>query len=618
MKISLFKTVVNPHDLANPAHVDPEKAILGIKNGKWKGIVERVRSITHKEDRDIAKKELPAILFGGTFSYRSINAFMEPSNLVCIDFDGMSEEEMVEMTGRLKLLPYVYAVFRSPSNRGIKAVIRAPFKSYEDYKSVFCALDNEFGQIKSFDMANSDISRACFVSYDPEAYLNTDASYFDGYITDWETYLKRRRLTSPEKTLSHLIKWMDNNGYTYKKGERNNYLYVLSSAMCRYGIEQFTAEGLFMQKFPDLSAREINMTLGSAYKRNEFGVAKMTETDPEDESEFYKNLETPDFNFDPASVISDTHDINQAVMNIARGTKNFESFGLPAMDKYLVLKHREMYAFVAGAKAGKTLLISYLVLMAAKYAGWKFMILTTETEIEDYKSTMVSFLFDSNITKAPEHFIEEALAFIDAHFTFITNELDHLQILDVYHYEKTRHNHYQAIVIDPITNVKKSKKINGQGNDYFEELYAEYLRFSKKYCSLWVVSHTISSKERDHTAPYVQDAEYGVHLARRCHYGITFYRDMHDEVNSNKVECHIRYVRTALTKGGGTTMNDSPIEFHLVISPVSFGYDVVVDNKRYKNPLIRGVALDTPAPISASFYEKPQDLLLGDERDEPF
>jgi hypothetical protein len=619
MKVSLFKTVIDQHDLSNPAIVDAISVLRGIKNGRWKALVNDVRMQHNKEGRDKVKKKMPAVVFAGEFSYRSIDSFNKGSGLVTIDFDGLSEQGIEDIEGRLKQLPFVFAIFRSPSNKGVKAIIRANFGTYEDFKSVFCAIDDHLGQLESFDMQNSDISRACFVSYDPNLYLNEEATLFEGYVDNWEEYLKNRRLASPEKTFDVLIKWMDKNGYTYQKGERNNYLYVLASAMCRYGVLEDRTKGFFIGRFTDISSHERDAVIESAYKRNDFGITKMTETRPEDDAAFYKGIDTPDFSFDPESVLVDNDDVNRGVFDIAHGNMKFESFGLKEMDRYLVLKTLELYGFVAASKAGKTLLISYLMLMAAKHSGWKFLVLTTEAEISDFKSTMVGFIADNHIKRCSDQQIASALEFIDQHFTFIENKLDHLQVFDVYHYLTTKGDSYQCIVVDPITNIKRAGKIKADsGNAYYEELYVEYLKFAKQYCSLWVIAHTVTSKERDGMAPHIPDAEYGVHLARRCHYGISLYRDAYDEATNNIVECHVKYVRTALNRGGGATLSNSPIQFHLVADKNHFGYDIVVDGKRFVNPLVNGrIPEPSEAPRAQNFYEKEPIELQSNDNSKP-
>lgn len=594
MIISLFKTVVNQDDINSPAHVEAISVLRGIKNGKWKDKVDLIRSRTNKADQDAMKKRLPAAIFGGKFSARRLDAFEEPSGLIALDFDYLNKENMDRVKKTLQSKPYILSYFRSPRGGGIKAIAKAPFESADDYKSIFCALDDDLGQLESFDLGTNDISRACFMSYDPDAYINENAVDFEGYVDDYQSYLKQRRLASPEKTFEYLLKWMSNSGRTYQKGERNEYLYVLSSAMCRYGIPAETTEGYFIQKF-DLPVEEMQHVIESAYKRNQFGSVQMTTLLPEDDN-FYTNLEVPDFDFDPERVIADRESINASVYDIARGVIKNESFGLTPMDKYLVLKRNEFYAWIAGAKTGKTLLKNFLMMMAAKWAGWKFIVLTTETGMDEFKALAVAFMTNKPIRKCSDEEIASALEFIDSHFQYVENDLDHLQLLDLYHYLKTKGYIFDAILIDPITNVDTSNKINAKGgNDYYNQLNAKYLKFAKKYCSLWMISHTTTDRERDKGVPYVQDAEFGVHIARRCHYGITLYRDMYDELNKNIVEAHIRYVRTALTKGGGTTTENNPLKFVFHSSDHAFGYDVVVDGITYKNPLhFKNQPMDPP------------------------
>ena len=343
-------------------------------------------------------------------------------------------------------------------------------------------------------------------------------------------------------------------------------------------------------------------------------------------------METPDFSFDPSSVLIDPKETNTSIMQMDRVVKMSQSLGLIALDKYILLKKKEMYGFVAGSKAGKTLLISELALMAARYSQWKFLVLTTETEVDDYKGTMVSFLMDKDVRDCTADEKIACLEFIDKHFQFLKNELDHLQIFDVYHYTKTKNIDFDAIIIDPITNISRSKKIKGTGNDYYDELYTQYLRFAKAHCSLWIIAHTVTSKEREHIMPFVQDAEYGVYLARRCHYGITFYRDAQDDLRYNRVECHVRYVRSSLTKGGTPTLKNSPIEFIFHKSGEhartdQFHYNVVVDGIEYENPLLyenkkmnpdglwpKAVAESVPTERT----EKESGYIFGEERDAKF
>ena len=227
MKVSYFKTITNPYDIANPAIVELEDICKAIKNGKWKEQIAAIRMCAFKKEADPLKKRLPAVLFAGEFSARSIIGFKESSNLVCIDFDNIPQSEFESFRNKLQSNPYVFKCFIGPRGNGFKAIIRANFDSYEAYKRIFCAIDDHLGQSEYFDTGCSDISRACFVSYDPQMYSNDNAEIFTDEIQDWEGYLKRRRLMAPDETMKYLIKWMDNSSFKYVDGNKNNYVYRL-------------------------------------------------------------------------------------------------------------------------------------------------------------------------------------------------------------------------------------------------------------------------------------------------------------------------------------------------------------------------------------------------------
>lgn len=618
MIVSYFKTVVKDEDINNPAHVEISKILKAIKNGKWKHLIEEIRSAGSKDKKDVLKKRLPAILFGGKFSARRIDGFMEPSNIVLADIDKMPEAELADLKDSLRKNEYVYAFWTSPSGNGIKVLFKSDFDTYEEYKEAFCNIDKLMGQLTYFDMANSDISRACFVSYDPDIYINEDSIKFPKQKIDWVKYTKRRRLATPEATFDLLMKWMDKNGYRYAEGGRNHYIYVLASALCRYGIEEGRAQGIAIYKFSDLDSTEISKVFASAYKQNEFGIVSMTETEPDEEKGFYKKIEVPDFEFDPSEVIEDNNELNKSLHDIASGNiKRSASLGLADLDKYLLLKENELYAWVAKSKAGKTLLITFLAMCAAKNSDWKFLILTTETEADEYKYSMAGFYLNKPTNRATPEEIDVAINFIDKHFVFIKNDLDQMQIFDVYHYMHANGKHFNAIILDPITNIKRSPKIKGTGNEYYESLYVEYLKFSKRHCSLWVVSHVVSQYERESGHPLVAHAEFGAQLARRCHYGITMHRDQQDEMRKNIVEMHVRYVRTSLTKGGEPTISDYPIKWVFNIAPDRFGYDVVVDMKEYRNPLIYRNQLLMAADTKIDVAENHQSVINDYSKSEP-
>ena len=135
---------------------------------------EMLRSLNDKKRARLYKAaNFDYATFCGEFDVRSNNSIKRVSGLLCIDFDHVEELEVLFT----KLLNDEYfntaLLFRSPSGDGLKWVIEIPptelphpdfFKAVENY--IYATY-----QVK-IDGSGKDISRACFLCYDPNAYIN--------------------------------------------------------------------------------------------------------------------------------------------------------------------------------------------------------------------------------------------------------------------------------------------------------------------------------------------------------------------------------------------------------------------------------------------------------------
>lgn len=135
---------------------------------------EQARTRTIKEQTDAPKKALPGLLFSGTFRYRAEDELIEHSGLICADLDHLGDQ-VGAIKERIASDPHCIAAFISPTATGVKAVFRCdPTKPHAD---AFEALDNyihqQFGLI--IDVKCADVSRICFVSHDPEAFVADNA-----------------------------------------------------------------------------------------------------------------------------------------------------------------------------------------------------------------------------------------------------------------------------------------------------------------------------------------------------------------------------------------------------------------------------------------------------------
>ena len=135
---------------------------------------ETLRSFDDKKRARLYKSaNFDYVTFCGEFDIRSNNSVKSVSGLLCIDFDHVVELEVLFS----KLLKDEYfntvLLFRSPSGDGLKWVIEIP-PSDLPHPDFFRAIENYIFKVYGIkiDGSGKDISRACFLCHDPNAYIN--------------------------------------------------------------------------------------------------------------------------------------------------------------------------------------------------------------------------------------------------------------------------------------------------------------------------------------------------------------------------------------------------------------------------------------------------------------
>ncbi len=116
--------------------------------------------------------------FSGVFTTRNDKSLVKHSGLLCIDFDHLNSVETLFKS----LLQDDYfdtqLLFRSPSGDGLKWVIQInpPLRDLGSFShgEYFAAVANYIRQAYGVEVDKSgrDLSRACFLPHDPNAYIN--------------------------------------------------------------------------------------------------------------------------------------------------------------------------------------------------------------------------------------------------------------------------------------------------------------------------------------------------------------------------------------------------------------------------------------------------------------
>jgi hypothetical protein len=155
--------------------------------------------------------------------------------------------------------------------------------SHADY---FKAFQNYFRSQMNMEIDKqcSDVSRACFLSWDCNSYLNEnspilDKDFIDKYLPEEITEIQTPPPTKPtivqntEKQISvfeqcGIIKKNIDKTESFVSGNRNHYCGLLCAGLNRIGIDSKTAYNFLMQfEQPDFTASEIQNIVDCSYKQ---------------------------------------------------------------------------------------------------------------------------------------------------------------------------------------------------------------------------------------------------------------------------------------------------------------------------------------------------------------
>jgi len=271
--ISVFRDLYKPNE--TPFSVPLWKCLERIKKGVSKDIILHARDTDSKDEYDKRKAKLPCIIFGGEFKQRNKKGLINHSGLMVIDFDKFPDEKTLKkLFKELKSNKHIVTLFVSPSNNGIKGVVKIPKCDALDHERYFKQFYKDF-DYDYFDESNCNVDRVCYESYDPNIYINYNAETYEPKLIDKGFDVKEKVPLIPidnEADIIDKIMAFDWNK-DFVDGERNAFIFDLAGMFCEYGVSQTTAEGYIFNNvvIGDFSERETKTTIKSAYKTRSFG-----------------------------------------------------------------------------------------------------------------------------------------------------------------------------------------------------------------------------------------------------------------------------------------------------------------------------------------------------------
>jgi archaellum biogenesis ATPase FlaH len=263
IKISFMESIDSSK--IRPAEI--RQVLECIKKGSWKKKIDPIRQAFDNNELEQAnslKMALPAFTPSGTFNERRKKENIDSySGLLHLDYDKVEDVESLKEI--IVKIPFTYSAFISPSGKGLKVLVKTD-AILERHTEFFNALRSHYDRIVGLESDRSvkDVTRLCFVSYDPELYLNESSKIFNIQNTSFESSVD--------------ISWVwsfTENKSVFQEGNRNNFIHLFACNANRCGIDIIEtiryASNYSDNTFP---LEEIETIIKIVYNNNRFEVGK--------------------------------------------------------------------------------------------------------------------------------------------------------------------------------------------------------------------------------------------------------------------------------------------------------------------------------------------------------
>jgi VirE N-terminal domain/Primase C terminal 2 (PriCT-2) len=147
-----------------------------IKSDKNASIIHELRNEASPEIQSKIKSKLNYCTPSGIFSTRKASGLIAHSNIICLDYDGL--KSVTETKNQFISDENVLLCFISPRGNGLKVFASiASENNKESWIQLNAYYISKFNI--SADESGKDVCRACFDSYDSDAYFNPNAKIFE-------------------------------------------------------------------------------------------------------------------------------------------------------------------------------------------------------------------------------------------------------------------------------------------------------------------------------------------------------------------------------------------------------------------------------------------------------
>jgi len=282
MNISLFKNFTKGIGSRTLLQIVEE-----IRGNRHKDAISKIRKLVEKGDTEKVsrlKKGLEAFTVSGLFEGGRKMSFLKKYNsFVILDIDKLDPEDLPDLILKAREIPFTKVAFISPSGRGLKIIVEVDSEMKGHNAAYFQVMnfykDNLMVEI---DKSGKDITRLCFMSYDPEIYFNPESDVYN--VLEMEDKVDQPSKLNinfnpatvtdlPDGSMDLNVDYSQafsvcvtktNAKLEFKKGNRNNYIYQLGVICSHAGLPLEIAIRESARMF-DFNNNEMERTIRSAY-----------------------------------------------------------------------------------------------------------------------------------------------------------------------------------------------------------------------------------------------------------------------------------------------------------------------------------------------------------------
>jgi hypothetical protein len=558
--VTIFKNIFSK----DPFYVSVADALKRISDGRSKSKVEEIRSQLDKEKSNKLKANLPSVCFSGKFGKnRKDDEIIEHSGFLVLDFDNVYElrEKQTEIISH----DFVYACWVSPSGNGLKALVK--IIDGDKHREHFASLQEFFPDI---DKSGANPSRVCYESYDKDIYINKDAKIYTKTKSVEKVLVKEKVETDDYEIFKRLLTWLSNRNDAFVTGERNNFIFKLASACCRYGIDEVSCETLIGNEFlsnTEFSKSECSRAVKSAYRasRGNFGSAKFEKellVDKITRQEIKVDETIFDEGIRPRDVIYGIDVKENAMTLYDSGFALVKGIDVPDIDARFKPKKGELTLLTGIGNYGKSSFKRWYQVFRVVLYGEKFATFSPEDNPpEEYYHDLVEILLGCDCTprnpnRPNRDIYERAYDFVCRHFFYVypkTADPTPTYIKEVF-LELIIKENVDGCDIDPFNQMSNNYQGFAGRDKYLEWVLTDFSRFAvMNNVYFWIVAHPIKlPKQQDgnYPCPDVFDVADGAMWNNKMD-NILVYHRPHAQTEPQNPSCefHSKKIRRQKTVG---------------------------------------------------------------------